>query len=271
MEKRWKSIPIFKKDDLKLYYIKEGKGEPLVLVSGLGSKLSWIFQVPFFKEKMRTITLHNRGTGKSSRPNYPYSMDMFVEDLKDLLAYLNIEQRIHLAGISMGGMIAQNYALKYPRRIKSLILCATTSKHDPTPLIDQIKLNTDLEERFKGRLPLLYSRAFRKKLKEDKNLFNIIRDNTMKDPTEIQDYINQAAAISAHNTTDLLYKIQIPTLIMVGTKDRLLPLSPHSELLHEKIPNSRLKTFEGLGHGFITEAADEVNELMWNFIKEYMD
>jgi pimeloyl-ACP methyl ester carboxylesterase len=220
---------------------------------------------------MMTITLHNRGTGKSSRPNYPYSMDMFVEDIKELLNYLNIKQRIHLAGISMGGMIAQNYVLKYPDMIKSLILCATTSKHDPTPLIDQIKLNPDLEERFKGRLPLLYSREFRKKLKQDKDLFEIIRKSTMEDPTDVQDYINQAAAISRHNTTDLLKKIQIPTLIMVGTKDKLLPLSPHSELLHEKIPNSRLESFEGLGHGFITERADKVNHMMWKFIKEQMD
>jgi len=233
--------------------------------------LSWIFQVPFFNDKMEVIALHNRGTGKSSRPNYPYTMDMFVEDIKDLLNYLNIKEKIHLAGISMGGMIAQNYVLKYPDTVKSLILCATTSKHDPTPLIDQIKLNPDPEKRFKGRLPLLYSRDFRKRLKEDIELFEIIRKNTMDEPTEVQDYINQAAAASGHNTTDLLHKITVPTLIMVGTKDKLLPLSPHTEILHEKIPNSRLETFEELGHGIITEAADEVNKLMWNFIKEYMD
>jgi len=264
-------MPIFKKEDIEIYYIKEGAGEPLVLVSGLGSKMSWIFQVPFFKDKMMVITLHNRGTGKSSRPNYPYTMDMFVDDIKDLLDFLNIKQKIHLAGISMGGMISQNFVLKYPKLVKSLILCATTSKHDPTPLIDQIKLNTDLEERFKGRLPLLYSRDFRKKLKEDKELFEIIRKSNMEDPTEVQDYINQASAVAIHSTTDLLYKIRIPTLIMVGTKDRLLPHSPHSEILNEKIPNSEMILFEGLGHGFITEAADKVNQTMWNFIKEHMD
>jgi pimeloyl-ACP methyl ester carboxylesterase len=219
---------------------------------------------------MMVITLHNRGTGKSSRPNYPYTMDMFVEDIKGLLDYLNVKQQIHLAGISMGGMISLNFVLKYPEMVKSLILSATTSKHDPTPLIAQIKLNPDLEERFKGRLPLLYSRDFRKRLKEDKDLFEIIRRNTMEYPTEVQDYINQAAAASGHNTTDLLHKIKVPTLIMVGTKDRLLPLSPHSEILHDKIPNSRLETFEGLGHGFITEGADEVNKLMWNFIQQYL-
>jgi len=58
---------------------------------------------------------------------------------------------------------------------------------------------------------------------------------------------------------------------MVGTKDKLLPLSPHSEILHDKIPNSRLETFEGLGHGFITEGAEKVNNIMWEFIKEHMD
>ncbi len=63
---------------------------------------------------MMVIALHNRGTGKSSRPNYPYTMDMFVDDIKGLLDHLEIKNKIHLAGISMGGMIAQNFVLKYP-------------------------------------------------------------------------------------------------------------------------------------------------------------
>jgi len=115
-------IPFFKHKDVELFYIKEGKGEPLVLISGLGSKMSWYFQIPFFKEKMMVISLHNRGVGKSSRPNYSYTMDMFVDDIKNLLEQLNIKKKIHLCGISMGGMIVQNYALKHPSSVKNLIL-----------------------------------------------------------------------------------------------------------------------------------------------------
>ena len=96
-------IPFFKYNDVELFYTKEGKGEPLVLISGLGSKMSWAFQIPFFKEKMMVISPHNRGVGKSSRPNYPYTMDMFVDDIKNLLEHLNIKEKIHLCGISMGG------------------------------------------------------------------------------------------------------------------------------------------------------------------------
>lgn len=219
---------------------------------------------------MRVIAVHNRGTGKSSRPNYPYTMTMFVEDVKNLLDYLNIDQQIHLAGISMGGMIAQHFVLKYPDKVKSLILAATSPEFNPEPLIAQVKLNPDPEERFKGRLPLLYSRNFRKRLKEDNELFEIIRNSTMEDQTRVEDYINQAAAITDHHAIDLLEKIKNPTLIMGGMKDRLLPLSPHSEILHDKIPDSRLEKFEGLGHGFVTEGADMVNEVMWNFIKDHM-
>jgi pimeloyl-ACP methyl ester carboxylesterase len=232
--------------------------------------MSWQFQVPFFKERMRVIAPHNRGTGKSSRPNYPYTMDMFMEDINNLLDYLQIKSKVHLAGISMGGMISQNYVLKYPDKVRSLILAATSPKFDPEPLIVQVKLNPDPEERFKGRLPLLYSRTFRKKLKEDKELFETIRNSVMEDQTEVEDYINQAAAIREHDTIDSLPQIKIPTLIMVGTKDRLLPLSPHSEILHDKIPTSQLEKFEGLGHGFVSEGADKVNKLMWEFIKEHI-
>ncbi|TKJ23022.1 MAG: hypothetical protein CEE43_04715 [Promethearchaeota archaeon Loki_b32] len=90
-------------DDVELYYIKEGEGQPLVLISGLGSKMSWIFQIPFFKEKMMVIAPHNRGVGKSSRPNYLYTMGMYLRDIKELFEHLNLREKIHLCGLSMGG------------------------------------------------------------------------------------------------------------------------------------------------------------------------
>ncbi|MFX0069690.1 MAG: alpha/beta fold hydrolase [Candidatus Hermodarchaeota archaeon] len=263
-------IPFFKKDDTNIYYIKEGEGEPLVLISGLGSKMSWTFQLPFFRERMMVITLHNRGTGNSSRPNYPYTMDMFVEDINNLLNYLEIEEKIHLCGISMGGVIAQHFVLKYPERVKTLILCATTPKLNSKPAMEHFTQNADINERFKTYLSYAHSREFRKKLKQDKELYDTLRSLYVENPTRAQDYLNQASASIDHDTTDLLHKIMQPTLIMGGTKDRLVPLSPHSEILHEKIPNSELKTFEGLGHSFIIEDVDAVNKEIWDFVKKHL-
>jgi len=266
-------IPIFKHNDVELFYLKEGKGEPLVLISGLGSKMSWDFQIPFFKEKMMVISLHNRGVGKSSRPNFPYTMDMFVDDIKNLLEHLNIKKKIHLCGISMGGMIVQNYALKYPNSVKSLVLCATAAKHNPKSLIEAQELmqNFSPEQKFKTRVAALFSRPFKKILRQDKALYKKLEQEFMEDPTTLQDYVNQGAAITGHNTTNDLDKIKQPTLILVGDDDRIIPTLEHSRMLHEKIPNSKLEIILNTGHGFNTEKAEEVNFILWNFIKEHLE
>ncbi len=266
-------IPKFKKEDMEINYLKEGKGEPLILIMGFGSQMKgWSFQVEFFKDKMTVISLDNRGTGTSSRPNYPYTMDMFVEDIKNLLDYLNIQEKIHLCGISMGGMIAQHFVLKHPERVKTLILLATTAQQHSSPLTDMDdaikKTYSDPEAMFKTRLISLYSFSFRKKLKKDKQLYEQIRNVIVENPTLFQDYVNQSAAISGHSTIDSLHEITQPTLIMAGNKDKLIGFQ-ESEIIHEKILSSRLEIIEGVGHGFIVEAADKVNESMWNFIKEY--
>ena len=173
-------------------------------------------------------------------------------------------------------MIVQNFVLKYPEKIKTLILCATSAYYDPGPLLENFKLIKELtlEQQVKALLPFTHSRVFIRKLKSDQNLFDSIKDDTlfitpMKDPTHFQDYMNQANAMATHDTREFLDKIKIPTLILGASKDRLIP-SPHQEFLHEKIPNSKIEIFKGCGHAFTIEVPETVNELIWNFIKENM-
>jgi len=266
-------MPYVKYDDVELYYIKEGEGQPLVLISGLGSKMSWIFQIPFFKERMMVIAPHNRGVGKSSRPNYPYNMNMYLRDIKELLTHLKIKEKIHLCGLSMGSIIAQNFVLKYPNTVKTLILCATTAFHPETSVkgvieSQQLMEKFDLEQKLKVRIGALYSRPFQKKLKSDKELYQKIRRNFIEDPTRLQDWINQGAAVKNHDTRDYLQKIQQPTLILVGDQDKIIVGLEHSKLLHEKIPNSRLEILKNVGHRFVDEEAGKVNNIIWEFIQE---
>jgi len=268
-------IPIFKHDDIEINYIMKGKGEPLVLVHGFGTKYqAWNFQIPYFEKRMKVIALDNRGVGKSSRPNYHYTIDMFVEDIKALLDHLNIQDKVHLCGISLGGMIVQNFAVKYPEKLKTLILCATSAFYDPGPLFQSFELikYLNLEEQVEALLPFTHSRTFLRKLKNDQQLFDSLKEDVlfitpMKDPTHFQDYMNQGNAMNTHDTREFLNKIRIPTLILGANKDRLIPY-PHQEFLHEKILNSKLEIFKGCGHAFTIEMPEKVNELMWNFIKE---
>jgi len=265
-------VPYFKRDGIELYYISEGEGEPLVMISGLGSKNSWLFQIPYFNKRMRVIVPHNRGVGKSSRPDYPYTMTMYIDDIKALLDHLEIKEKVHLCGISMGGMIAQHYVLKYPDTVKTLILCATTAYLEKVSnVIDSQKEmeNSTLEQKFKVRVAALYSRPFRKKLKTNVQIYEILKNDFMENPTRLQDYINQGAAVGDHDTRDRLSDITQPTLILVGSEDRIILGLYHSELLHEKISNSTLKIIEKTGHGFIVEKPDQVNNLIWNFIQKH--
>lgn len=159
-------MPSFLYNDIELNYIMEGSGEPIVFVSGTFTKLQmWNYQIDFFREKMNVVAFDNRGVGKSSRPDFPYTMEMLVEDLRNLLDYLGITEGIYLCGSSMGAMISQKFALKYPKMAKTLILCAPTSYY-PSKTSEQnllafnIVKDLDLEQRVKFWFPLIYSREF---------------------------------------------------------------------------------------------------------------
>lgn len=196
---------------------------------------------------------------------------MVVDDLKHLLDHLEIKEKVHLCGQSMGGMIAQSFVLKYPELVKTLILCSTGPKYDAKPLFEVFKLMEDQdltpEQIFSIGLPNSYSRAFRKKLKEDQELYKLLFKNLTEHPLSTQDRTNQLTIMDTHDTLKELEKISVPTLIFGGTKDKVIPYS-NSELMNDKIPNSTLKSFNGLGHVLIIEAADQVNDEMWNFIQQ---
>ena len=99
-------MPIFTHYGIDINYTDVGSGDPIVFVCGTFTKLQmWNFQIDYFRDKLRVIAFDNRGTGKSSRPDYPYTMNMLVEDLKNLLDHLGIEKALHSCGSSMGAMI----------------------------------------------------------------------------------------------------------------------------------------------------------------------
>jgi pimeloyl-ACP methyl ester carboxylesterase len=199
-------------------------------------------------------------------------MEMFLNDINMLLDHLKINEKAHICGSSMGGMIAQNFALKYPERVKTLILIATTAQFDATPIIEAQKLmeNFTQEELFETRIVAEYGREFRKRLKNDKNLYETLKKRSMEDPSRLQDYINQGAAASTHDTRALLDKITQPTLIIVGDKDRIIPGLHHSEFLHENIPNSKLEIIKGAGHALPIDSSEILINIMWNFLQEHM-
>ena len=231
---------------------------------------------------MTVIALDNRGVGKSSRPDDPYTIDTLVEDIKDLLEHLEIQEPIHLCGFSNGGFIVQKFALKYPSLVKTLMLfeCGSFIPLDSfeqfLKFLETLVKNATPEEIIQLNLPNMFSRSFRKKLKRDRKLFELYKNDMglvaqLKDPPRYRDYINQWNVIKDFDTRDLLHEITQPTLVLLVFKnakerDDLKEL----EALFEKIPNSTIELLEGIGHGLIIEAPEKVNSLMWNFLKEHL-
>lgn len=229
---------------------------------------------------MTVIALDLRGLGKSSRPDDPYTIDTLVEDIKDLLEYLDIQEKIHLCGFSNGGMIVESFILKYPALVKTLMLFGTASSlpldqfEQFLKLLDESFKNYSQEQKIKMFLPSMFSLSFRKRLKRDKEFFEIYKNDMgliahLRDPPRYQDYLNQWKAVKGFNARVFLHKITQSTLIIVGSRDE--GNLRDSEDMHEKIPNSTFEVLEGIGHGFIIEAPEKTNSLMWNFLKDNLN
>jgi pimeloyl-ACP methyl ester carboxylesterase len=119
-------MPHVQANGIDIYYESQGEGGPLLLIAGLGATHHlWELQVPSFARWFRVLTFDNRGAGDSDKPPEPYSIALFADDTAALMDALGIE-RAHVYGQSMGGIIAQEFALRHPQRLGGLVLGCTT-------------------------------------------------------------------------------------------------------------------------------------------------
>lgn len=267
---------------INISYEIKGEGFPVTFIHGFGSKKEiWKPQIIKLSKYYKTLTFDLRGTGKSDRPNYPYTMEMIVKDIKNLLDYLQIEQT-HLIGRSFGGMIAQNFVLKYPKHVKKLILIATNAKFDDLEAVD-IVINNRIKEiemikidpikAFWNKSVFVFHQKFRQELKNNpKKVFHnafsledLIYESTIN-PSRAQDIINQGNAMKEHNTYNQLNEIKNNTLLLAGSNDRLMPKTLMIEM-NKRIPNSNLKIIEKAGHFMTISNAFKVNKLILEFLE----
>ncbi len=259
--------------DARIYYEVRGEGPPLVLIEGLGYAMwMWIMQINDLSRDIKLITYDNRGVGKSDKPSYPYTMDLFAEDLKAVIDAVNVE-KCHILGVSMGGMIAMQFALKYPNRVKSLILVATHhggKEIIPPPLetlqamFGPIPPNIK-DERDLYRYKMKY--AFSKKwYEENQDLLNQLIELRISEPQPPEAYMNQASAVFNFDLSREVSKIHSPTLIIHGDEDMVVPIG-NAYMLHEKILNSTLIIFRGAGHLLHIEKANIFNDVVRIFTK----
>jgi pimeloyl-ACP methyl ester carboxylesterase len=214
------------------------------------------------------IVFDNRGAGRSDKPDAPYTTELMADDTVGLLDTLGI-QSAHVVGKSMGGMIGQWFAVKYPDKVKRLVLgCTSASRDDVGNEIlrigREIATKVGMKTVWLTALFLGYTREY-----VERNLSSIKEAlaTVSEDPEALTGYIRQNLACEGHNTRDLVEKIKAPTLIMLGERD-LIASPKRSRELAELIPSAKLKIFEGVGHGFWRERQEEVDRLVLDFLLE---
>jgi 3-oxoadipate enol-lactonase len=266
-------MPYCQCSEVSLYYEVNGEGPPLLLIAGLGGGTwSWYGQESYFSARCRTITFDNRGAGRSDIPRGPYRMQQFAEDALCLLDHLRVERAIIL-GLSMGGMIAQELALLEPHRIRALFLGCThgggPSGIPSAPAVIETLLNNaglSRKEVIEKNLPIFLSETCRK-TKPD--LVAAYYSAQLAAPEQPEHAFHaQLAAISAFDASDRLKLLGIPTMIVAGSEDVLIP-PENAHVLAQKIPNAQLVIIPGAGHAIHAECPDRLNAMADDFFRRH--
>lgn len=258
---------------IEIYYEVHGIGDPLVLISGLGySVWQWHKMIPFLAQKYQIITLDNRGVGLSSKPAGPYTAAMLAGDIAALLDHLKIAKTAIL-GHSMGGFIAQAFALTYPERLTKLILCSTNfgGPHHIPITAEAMKVlsdyNSDPVTRFKNGLMVSTAPGFAEKNPEMIQQWLEWRIKNPIDPLGYQAQMGIGLSLLAEASAfeHKLPAITKPTLILFGAHDKVVPPG-NAELLAAQIPNSKTAIFQDAGHFFPIEIPEEASRVIDKFL-----
>ena len=266
---------------IKVCYEILGKGDPVILIHGFGGKKeSWIAQFKPLSEHFKVIRFDNRGAGKSDRPKGVYTMELFADDIAGLMDYLKIE-KAHIIGWSLGGMIVQNFILKYPERVNKVVLI-NTNHGFPSEDGPEVYKNMRLEEVGQKKVDPVktfwngartgFYMKFRKQMEVDPSkkwydlwsVEDLIKESTIN-PATVEDIEFQAAALKTHDTFARLNQVKNQILLITASNDRITPRSSMEEI-HSRIHNSVIKVIEKAGHDSPLSNAPEVN----NSIREFL-
>ncbi|MBW4042901.1 MAG: alpha/beta fold hydrolase [Acidobacteria bacterium] len=261
-------MPTASVNGIDIAYTLEGEGDrTVVLVNGLADeKETWGYQTPALIEAgYRVLTFDNRGVGATSKPAGPYTSELLADDAKGLVDALGITG-FHLMGVSMGGMIVQEYALKYGSDLKSVTMACTYAA--PGPFCSRMfafwgDLAPVMGVPFVMRDVTLWAFTqdfFRTREDELAEFETAMRYGSMPTPA----YLAQLAVIQQHDTTERIGGLTVPSLVLAGEEDVLIPTALSHDL-HQLIPGSEWATTAG-GHGCVWEHPDAFNTAFLQFL-----
>ncbi len=243
----------------------------VLLLTGLASKrLGWYRQLPVFGEIYRTIALDHRDTGDSDLAAEPYTTADQADDAAGVLEALGAAPA-HVVGISMGGMIALELALRHPQLVRKLVLTATTAggpTHVPASPETLALLMQERQGREAGELARqTYAKIMAPGYAErHPEVMERIAETARYRPQSIEAYQRQLMSALNHNVADRLAQLQMPTLVVHGEMDPLVPVA-NGRYLAEHIAYARLILYPDTGHIVIIERAEDYNRAVLAFLE----
>jgi pimeloyl-ACP methyl ester carboxylesterase len=265
-------VPTAVCNGIELYYELHGEGEPpLICVMGLAAdSRNWVFNLPEFAAKHRTLIFDNRDVGRSGYAENEYAVADMATDALALADALEID-RFHLLGVSLGGAIAQEVALAAPDRIQTLTVAVSwagggrwwrargRSLWRAVPLmsrdelIEQLLMLNISAEAFENEE--LFERAKRRILEQEH-------------PQQPEGFFRQAKAANGHDARERLGGLSVPTHVIAAERDVLVPAFMTREIA-ELIPAAKLSVLDRAPHGSNMERAEDFNELVLGFLGEH--
>jgi pimeloyl-ACP methyl ester carboxylesterase len=253
-----------------LHWESTGTGDPVLMIMGLGlSGGAWWRTVPVLSRSLRVITFDNRGVGRSRARFHSYTTEAMADDAVSVLDAAGVD-RAHVYGFSLGGMVAQQVALRYPARVRSLVLGATHPGGPRAVRPDaevvaffRARANMPAEDAARASVPFNYGPRCRREHKD--RIAEDVR-RRLAHPFPEQAYRAQMVAAALHNCYRRLKGIDAPALVVHGRRDRVVPVA-NAEILAEHIPHAQLRILDDAGHLYSTEQP-QVDEEIARFFRE---
>ena len=267
-------MPFIEIDDTELYYEYHGDGQPIVGLHGLEgdrTHLDWLSN-SLSKTGYGILAFDQRGSGFSDKSTDPatYTTERLADDTDALMSALGIRSAA-IMGLSMGGMVAQQVAIRHPERVDRLILGCTSAggrwsicSNVPSPERIPQLLRQPVRDRALQSIDQEFSKSYRRSninLKAD-----IIREFSRRVVCE-RALVGRLKAFYYHDTFELIGNIRCPTLVISGDEDNVIPWE-NSQILARKIPNSKFILLNSCGHRFWDERPNECADIIKSFLAE---
>ena len=260
-------MPDVKANGITIHYEERGKGEPLILIMGLGAPGGvWELHAQAYEKHFRCILMDNRGAGGSDKPAGPYTTRMMAEDTAGLMDALGIASA-RVAGISMGSCIAQELALAHPEKVRSLALISSWARCD--------KYTVAIFEHFKKMRAVALPADFMQLLQlwiftpghYEAHFADMLEGQRLaaEGYMPVQAFQGQCDACATHDALGRLGGIKAPALLTVGDADIFTPLRLSQEM-RERMPNARMEVFKGWGHCHHWEDLERFNKITTEFL-----